>query len=138
MECDSGNLFYMGAKGKYSTKRVERLCELLRQGVTVKGAAHGAGVCEKTFYQWRNLKPGFAEATDKAIASAESMLVQIALDGTKRNPHLAIQLLERRFPDWARHTRQESKVDVHTKTTVSPEVLKAFASVPEQVRVRQN
>ena len=128
----------MAAKGKYSTKRVEQLCELLRQGVTVKGAAHGAGISEKTYYQWCKVKPGFAEAVDGAIASAEAMLVQIALDGTKRNPHLAIQLLERRFADWARHSRQDSKVNVHTQTTVSPEVLKAFASVPERVRVRQN
>ena len=124
----------MAAIGKYTPNRVDKVCTLLRKGVTIRGAAHGAGICEKTYYQWRKQKPGFAENADKAISDAEAALVEIALEGTKRNPQLAIQLLERRFADWARHSRQENNVNANVSTTISPSLLSAFAASPERVR----
>jgi len=46
---------------------------------------------------------------EQAIGESEANLVQIALEGTRRNPQLAIQLLERRFREWARHSSQGNR-----------------------------
>jgi hypothetical protein len=124
----------MANNEKYTEARVERITDLLRSGVTIRGAAMASGICEKTYFLWRRDKPEFAAAVEQAIGESEARLVQIALEGTKRNPQLAIQLLERRFRSWARHSSQEAKVTGEISTTVTPEVLHALQSLPETVR----
>jgi hypothetical protein len=119
---------------KFTDERVGTILELLSKGVTCKGAAMAAGVGECTFHRWKKEKPEFAAAVEQAIGESEAQLVQIALEGTKRNPQLAIQLLERRFRSWARHSSQEAKVTGEISTTVTPEVLHALQSLPETVR----
>ncbi len=60
-----------------------------------------------------------------------------ALEGTRRNPQLAIQLLERRFREWARHSSQEARVTGEITTTVAPELVAALQSMPETVGRRE-
>jgi len=122
---------------KYTAERVDKITHLLRSGVTCKGAAMAAGVGECTFHKWKREKPTFAAAVEQAIGESEANLVQIALDGTKRNPQLAIQLLERRFREWARHSSQEAKVTGEITTTVAPELVAALQSMPETVGRRE-
>ena len=122
---------------KFTDARVGSILRLLRSGVTAKGAALASGISEKTFYLWKRDQPTFAAAVEQAIGESEANLVQIALDGTKRNPQLAIQLLERRFREWARHSSQEAKVTGEIRTTVAPELVAALQSMPETVGRRE-
>jgi len=122
---------------KYTAERVDKITHLLRSGVTCKGAAMASGISEKTFYLWKRDQSTFAAAVEQAIGESEANLVQIALDGTKRNPQLAIQLLERRFREWARHSSQEAKVTGEITTTVAPELVAALQSMPETVGRRE-
>ena len=133
--CSSGSDMLKNLK--YTAERVDKITHLLRSGVTCKGAAMAAGVGECTFHKWKREKPTFAAAVEQAIGESEANLVQIALDGTKRNPQLAIQLLERRFREWARHSSQEARVTGEIRTTVAPELVAAMQSVPETVNGRE-
>ncbi len=123
----------MKRTGKYTDARVESILNLLKKGVTAKGAAMASGISEKTFYLWKRDQPTFAAAVEQAIGESEANLVQIALEGTRRNPQLAIQLLERRFREWARHSSQEARVTGEITTTVAPELVAALQSMPETV-----
>ena len=127
----------MANNEKYTEARVERITDLLRSGVTIRGAAMASGISEKTFYLWKRDQPTFAAAVEQAIGESEANLVQIALEGTKRNPQLAIQLLERRFREWARHSSQEARVTGEITTTVAPELVAALQSMPETVGRRE-
>jgi len=123
--------------GKYTDARVESILNLLKKGVTAKGAATASGISEKTFYLWKRDQPTFAAAVEQTIGESEANLVQIALEGTRRNPQLAIRLLERRFRKWARHSSQEAKVTGEITTTVAPELVAALQSMPETVGRRE-
>jgi AcrR family transcriptional regulator len=121
-----------GRKTKYSQSVQDSICDSLRLGVTMRGAAAAAGVGEATFHEWRRKKSAFAEAVTRAIGESEQGLVEQARAGN--DPRVAVMLLERRFRSgW-------SKGEVHnvnstaTITTVSPAVLKAFAQAPEKTR----
>jgi hypothetical protein len=122
----------MGRKTKYCEKIVERICESLRLGVTMQGAAYSAGITEKTFHEWRNKHSAFSEAVTRAIGQSEESLVQIARQSN--DPRVAVQLLERRFKNgWSKgesHTVDQKS----TITTVNPEVLKAFTNAKERNR----
>jgi len=74
---------------------------------------------------------------EQAIGESEANLVQIALEGTRRNPQLAIQLLERRFREWARHSSQQARGTGEITTTVAPELVAALQSMPETIGRRE-
>ena len=122
---------------KYTTEQVNKITRLLRKGVTCRGAALAAGVGECTFHKWKRDQPTFAAAVEQAIGESEANLVQIALEGTRRNPQLAIQLLERRFREWARHSSQQARGTGEITTPVAPELVAALQSMPETIGRRE-
>ena len=123
----------VGRKSKYCPEIVERICESLRLGVTMQGAAYAAGITEKTFHEWRNKHSAFSEAVTRAIGESEESLVQTARQSN--DPRVAVMLLERRFKGgWSKgeaHTVDQKS----TVTTVNPAVLKAFSNAKERNRV---
>lgn len=123
----------VGRKSKYTPEIVERICESLKLGVTMQGAAYAAGINPDTFYEWKKRYPEFAERVTRAIGESEESLVQIARQSS--DPRVAVMLLERRFKGgWSKgeaHTVDQKS----TVTTVNPAVLKAFSNAKERNRV---
>jgi len=121
-----------GRKTKYTEAIVKRICEALKLGVTMQGAAYAAGITEKTFHEWRRKHSAFAQEVTRAIGESEESLVQCARQSN--DPRVAVQLLERRFKGgWSKgeaHTVDSKS----TVTTVSPAVLKAFSTAKERNR----
>jgi hypothetical protein len=67
----------MGRPSKYTPERVQKICNLLKLGNTRKAAAHGSGITEETFSDWRQKKKGFAELIELAEAEFESRNVAL-------------------------------------------------------------
>lgn len=98
----------MGRPDKLTPQVQATVCALLRKGLSKKRAAFGSGIDEKTFYNWinrgrkanRGKYRDFYLATEAAIADYQRMLLTVVLKGSVElnQPRLALQLLERRFP----------------------------------------
>lgn len=60
---------------KYRKSLVSAICELIGQhNLTITEACRLMRISRKTFYAWRNEKPGFREITDKACAERKRLL----------------------------------------------------------------
>ena len=55
-----------GPRRSYTPETVDRLCEALRLGSTVKVACQYDGIAMSTFYHWLNTKPEFKEKIEEA------------------------------------------------------------------------
>ena len=64
----------MKRTGKYTDARVESILNLLKKGVTAKGAAMASGISEKTFYLWKRDQPTFVAAVGPEITAARGNL----------------------------------------------------------------
>jgi len=117
-----------GRPTKLTDDRQEKICEALRNGVTIKGACDLVGLDESTYYKWRNrgedelrrVEEGhancrvrkseeryvdFYEATTRAIADSERALVENIRRAADEEWRAALELLRRRFSDrWSKRT----------------------------------
>ena len=125
-----------GRRSKYTPEVARAIVDALKIGVTMKGAAHSAGIQESTLHAWRHKHPEFAESVTRAIGESERALVEVARTGD--DPRVAVMILERRFRDGWSKGEKHDVVARQQVTTVSPEVIKAFANTPERQRKAQS
>lgn len=86
--------------------------------MSIRGASHAVGLCESTIYRWRQDNPEIEQAVQSAIAKSEKQLVELALEGAKKDGRIALMMLERRFPDsWSKHS-EHRHLHAHTGTDV--------------------
>jgi hypothetical protein len=92
----------------------KRLCELLSAGNTVKTSCAAVGVSERSFFDWCEQKPHFAQATNRARSQAKIKLVRIITAAAPLDWRAASFLLERGWPNeygkvWREPASQEEK-----------------------------
>ena len=122
------------AASKYTPARAKAICELIRKGVTIEGACESAGISHDTHYQWKKKHPEYAERVTRANGESEAELVEIARRGAIKDPRIAVQILERRFGGrWCKAEKHQVTAS-QTVTTVSPQLIKSLASLPESAR----
>ena len=130
-----------GRKSKYNLRLAKRICDHIRQGVSLAGAAEICGVGHTAFHEWRNKHPEFADMVNEANGASEAALVSYAMNTARTDGRVAVQMLERRFQDrWQRNERREVSA-THTLTTVSPQVVQGLSGLPEserQARIEHN
>ena len=92
-----------GRPTKCTPETIERLCEILRDGHTIKGACEGAGIAESSYYEWlERAKEGppfsdfSAEVTRAQHAARDYLLTKIR---TADDWRAQAWIMERRFRD---------------------------------------
>ena len=78
----------MGQRGrqpKYTTERIAKICDSLKQGNTKETAAKAGGISVSTFCEWQATKPEFSEAVKKAIESFEEWQMNGILADAKKS-----------------------------------------------------
>lgn len=64
---------------KYSKKRVDHICSLIRKDAyTIAEICTLSGICKDTYYQWLESKPEFSDAIEKARGEYDEMVVREA------------------------------------------------------------
>lgn len=111
-----------GSNGKLTDDVSDKICQAIRTGATLEGAAAYAGVPRPTFFDWlrRGRRAGarapystFVANVEEALAAFEvGAMAQIAKAGSEEWQANAWRL-ERRFPDkYGRRTRVDGNVQV--------------------------
>jgi hypothetical protein len=83
------------ANSKYDSKKALKIATLISEGNTYKDCAMIAGISEQTFYNWRNSIPAFCSLIDSARAEYFVNLRKTAYQGAKKDPMLAIKVLDK-------------------------------------------
>lgn len=95
-----------GRKSKQTPERLAQLRELLESGMSLIGASRACGMCESLIYKWRESDPAIEQMIEKAMAQSERKLVELALEGAKKDGRVALMMLERRFPEtWSKRSQ---------------------------------
>jgi hypothetical protein len=102
-----------GRKTKYTPETVDKLTQAIRLGATYKLACDYAGISQETFSQWRNTKPEFSDAVQKAEGTGVLLwLTKIEQAASEGNWQAAAWKLERRYPqDYGRRAVEISGPD---------------------------
>ena len=104
----------VGRRSKLTDEVGREILDTLRLGTHLTTAARGAGVSEKTVYEWlrEGRKPGapshlarFAVEYERAEAEGEKRLVGLVLrQAVGGDGRLALEMLARRYPErWAKN-----------------------------------
>lgn len=113
---------------KLTDEAADRICQAVRTGATLEGAAAYAGVARATFFDWlrrgrqenaRNPYRKFAADLDEALGHVEvANIGRIARAGQDEWQANA-WILERRFPDkYGRRTRVDGQIQVQAMPTL--------------------
>jgi hypothetical protein len=93
---------------KYRPIIVKAILANIARGMPQGAAAATAGVNAATLIAWKNRYGDFAEAVTRAEALCQADLVTVVRGGFAKNPRLALEMLERRFPrDWAAASKMD-------------------------------
>jgi hypothetical protein len=94
-----------GKPSKRTPARLAKLKELLESGMSLRGATRACGMCESLIYKWREADPLIDQMVTQAMAESERKLVELAMEGARKDGRIALMMLERRFPDsWGKRT----------------------------------
>jgi len=119
----------MGAT-KYNKAMADAICDLVGQGVPYKYAAMAVGICEKTFYNWRDKHLQF----DTALKKAEGEFIKAHLNSISAHRYkdwkASAWLLERRHPEEFALNRLAVEGDVQVKIVFEDTVKKPAKKVP--------
>jgi hypothetical protein len=99
-----------GGTSKYTPEREAIIIQMLRQGMPRSWAAQAAGIHRRTFYDWLEAYPAFAQKVEEAETELRRVLVSIVMQEAlkKQNWVTAMTMLERRWPEeFGRHNRLE-------------------------------
>ncbi len=107
----------VGPKSKATPERVAKLCEHIANGQTLQSASRMVGVNPSTIYDWMNASPEIANAIEEAEGKAEQVLIDLAIQGAKKDGRIALMMLERRYSHWR---KREEHAHVHA----TPQILK--------------
>ena len=83
---------------KYSPEIIKEICRYIENGNSHKDAAALAGICEDTFYEWRN-KSEFAESLKKAELKCKMRNILLIQKAAQDTWTAAAWFLERRYFD---------------------------------------
>ena len=97
-----------GRKSLLTAPLQKQICDLLAQGHTIVTVCDAVGLGERTYFEWCERHPHFAQATTRAIGRSKIVLVEKirASDDWRAQAFL----LERRWPD--EYGRTEPRVIV--------------------------
>ena len=94
---------------KQRERKRERIIDRLRQGWSITTACSDAGIDRKTYYNWRDAEPEFAEAIDDAldhgVSNLEDIGYRLAAGGSV--PMLQFLLKAKRPQVYREQTRHE-------------------------------
>ncbi len=111
------------AISKYTSQNVEAILRNVAIGLPEGRAAQLAGVSRETLSKWKGKWGDMRHALAHAEAIAQDELYGVVRKGFQKNPRLALEVLERRFPkDWASHSNHKV-AGVMMQTQISPEML---------------
>ncbi|MEK7678060.1 MAG: hypothetical protein AAB676_19685 [Verrucomicrobiota bacterium] len=119
-----------GRPTRKTEKVLQKLDELLRLGLSMAGAARGAGISPSTLYNWIEDDPRVEALANAAVAAAEEQLVKLALEGAKKDGRIAAIMLSKRFPEsWGEHSHISGRVDhFHAHRMLPGEFLEGMAA----------
>lgn len=106
-----------GRKSKATPERITKLCQHIANGQTIHSASRMVGVGVSTVYEWARNDPAIAEAIEEAEGKAEQVLIDLAIQGAKKDGRIALMMLERRYSHWR---KREEHAHVHA----TPQILK--------------
>ena len=106
-----------GRKSKATPERLAKLYDLIAKGQTLHSAARMVGIAPGTLHEWAATKPEIAEKLQEAEGKAEQVLIELAMQGAKKDGRIAMMMLERRFSHWR---KREEHAHVHA----TPQILK--------------
>jgi len=108
---------------KYTTHNVEAILRNVAIGLPESRAAQLAGISRETLSKWKGKWDDMRNALVRAEAIAQDELYGVVRKGFSKNPRLALEVLERRFPsEWAAHSKHQV-AGVMMQTQISPEML---------------
>ena len=111
------------AISKYTSQNVEAILRNVAIGLPEGRAAQLAGISRETLSKWKGKWGDMKHALAHAEAIAQDELYGVVRKGFAKNPRLALEVLERRFPnDWASHSNHKV-AGVMMQTQISPEML---------------
>jgi len=91
-----------GRPTHYTYTNVHKLLKAIMGGMPIATAATLIGLEETEIYQWKSKYPDFSRCLSQGRAILEEALSRTVLGGTAKHPKLALDFLERRFPqNWA-------------------------------------
>src|SRR6266849_3032979 len=73
----------LGRRSLLTPALQKRICDLLAQGNTILSACDTVGLGERTYHEWVETKPQFAQATTRARGKARIKLVKVLTDASK-------------------------------------------------------
>lgn len=106
-----------GAKSKATPERLAKLYALIAQGQTLHSAARMVGISPSTLHDWAANNAEISEKLQEAEGKAEQVLIDLAMQGAKKDGRIAMMMLERRFSHWR---KREEHAHVHA----TPQILK--------------
>ena len=110
---------------KYNKKIVDKICELVRNGVFNKDAAEAVGIDESTFYEWVKTKPEFSKLLKKANAIRKKNFILAIAKAANKTWQAAAWYLERVYNDqFARKEISEHTGEVGLKLKEPSEEMK--------------
>ena len=108
---------------KYTVRTVEAILRNVAIGLPESRAAQLAGIHRSTLSEWMRKWGELSDALARAQAVAQDELYGVVRAGMAKNPRLALEVLERRFPsEWAAHSKHQV-AGVMMQTQISPEML---------------
>ena len=111
------------AISKYTSQNVEAILRNVAIGLPEGRAAQLAGVSRETLSKWKGKWGDMVQSLAHAEAIAQNELYGVLRKGMAKNPRLALEVLERRFPsEWASHSNHKV-AGVMVQTQISPEML---------------
>ena len=111
------------AISKYTKVTVEAILRNVAIGLPESRAAQLAGISRETLTKWKGKWADMRSALAHAEAIAQDELYGVVRQGMQKNPRLALEVLERRFPsEWAAHSKHQV-AGVMMQTQVSPDML---------------
>jgi hypothetical protein len=100
-----------GRKTILDAKLQKQICDLLAAGNTIKTCCDAVGIAERTYFDWCEQHPHFAQATTRARARSKIKLVKIITDAAMVDARHAEWLLERCHPSEFRRCTQVTGKD---------------------------
>jgi hypothetical protein len=108
---------------KYTVNTVEAILRNVAIGLPESRAAQLAGIHRSTLGEWKKKWGDLSDSLVRAQAVAQDELYGVVRAGMAKNPRLALEVLERRFPsEWAAHSKHRV-AGVVLQTQISPEML---------------
>ena len=89
----------IGRPTDYSPRMASAIVKARELGLTLDDCAESVGIAPSTLFKWQAKFPDFAERLTRARAKLKPELFRRIVEGTKKDPRLALAFAERLFPN---------------------------------------